>query len=141
MTYGVCDRDGKLVHQVPIDLPGVRASHDITITQNYSILHDFPFFQDPELLQEHGFRVARFHRDIPSRFGVIPRRGGTDDVRWFEFEPGYVLHMVNAGRGRLDRHGRLLSARPIDSAKPRKKGRLPRCSRTFESKRTCGAGA
>ncbi len=96
MTYGVCDRDGKLVHQVPIDLPGARASHDITITRNYSILHDFPFFQDPEVLGESGFRVARFHRDIPSRFGVIPRRGGTDEVRWFEFEPGYVLHMVNA---------------------------------------------
>ncbi len=74
----------------------MRASHDITITRNYSILHDFPFFQDPELLQRHGFRVARFHRDIPSRFGVIPRRGGSDQVRWFEFEPGYVLHMVNA---------------------------------------------
>lgn len=32
----------------------------------------------------------------PSRFGVLPRRGGTGDVRWFEFAPGYVLHMVNA---------------------------------------------
>jgi carotenoid cleavage dioxygenase len=96
MTYGVCDKDGALVHQVPIDLPGVRAPHDITITERYSILHDFPFFQDPELLRKHGYRVAQFHRDIPSRFGVIPRRGDSDEVRWFEFEPGYVLHMVNA---------------------------------------------
>jgi len=96
MTYAVNDRDGNLVHQVPIDLPGVRAPHDITITEHYSILHDFPFFQDEEVLKKHGYRVARFHRDLPSRFGVIPRRGGSDEVRWFEFEPGYVLHMVNA---------------------------------------------
>lgn len=96
MTYGVCDRDGAQVHQVPIDLPGLRAPHDITITRNYSILHDFPFFHDPALLRKHGYRVARFYRDIPSRFGVLPRRGDNRDVRWFEFEPGYVLHMVNA---------------------------------------------
>lgn len=96
MTYGVCDGNGALVHQVPIDLPGARAPHDITITRNYSVLHDYPFFHDPKVLRSHGYRVAHFHRDIPTRFGVIPRRGGTDDVHWFEFEPGYVLHMVNA---------------------------------------------
>jgi carotenoid cleavage dioxygenase-like enzyme len=96
MTYGVVSADGELVHQAPIDLPGARAPHDITITENFSIVHDFPLFHDPEVLRSHGYRVARFHRDLPSRFGVLPRRGGTDDVRWFEFEPGYVLHMVNA---------------------------------------------
>ncbi|MGB5811074.1 MAG: carotenoid oxygenase family protein [Polyangiales bacterium] len=96
MTYGVCDRDGTLVHQVPIDLPGARAPHDLTITRNYTILHDFPFFHDPEIMRAHGYRVARFHRDLPTRFGVIPRRGGGDTIRWFDFEPGYVLHMVNA---------------------------------------------
>jgi carotenoid cleavage dioxygenase len=96
MTYGVVSKDGALVHEVPIDLPGPRATHDITITESYSILHDFPFYHDAKIVKEHGYRVARFHRGEPSRFGVIPRRGGADDVRWFEFEPGYVLHMVNA---------------------------------------------
>ena len=37
-----------------------------------------------------------FHRDVPSRFGVIPRYGTQEQIKWFEFEPGYVLHMVNA---------------------------------------------
>ncbi len=96
MTYGVVSKDGSLVHQVPIHLPGPRASHDITITENHSIVHDLPFFHDVELLRRHRRRIARFHRDIPPRFGVLPRRGGSDSVRWFEFEPGYVLHMVNA---------------------------------------------
>jgi len=96
MTYGVVSADGRGVHEVGIDLPGARAVHDVTITERFSILHDFPFFHDPALLREKGYRVARFHRDLPSRFGVLPRRGGADEVRWFEFEPGYVLHMVNA---------------------------------------------
>ncbi|MCH2169734.1 carotenoid oxygenase family protein [Myxococcota bacterium] len=96
MRYGVVSREGELVHEIPIDLPGPRAPHDITITEHHSILHDFPFFHDTTVLREHGYRVARFHRDLPTRFGVIPRRGDADRLRWFEFEPGYVLHMVNA---------------------------------------------
>jgi carotenoid cleavage dioxygenase len=96
MTYGVVSKDGELAHEVPIDLPGPRAPHDITITENYSILHDFPFFHDADVLRKRGYRVARFHPELPSRFGVLPRRGRGDQVRWFEFEPGYVLHMVNA---------------------------------------------
>jgi carotenoid cleavage dioxygenase-like enzyme len=96
MTYGVVSKDGELVHEIPVDLPGPRAPHDLGITERYSILHDFPFFHDVGLLRERGYRVARFHRDLPTRFGVVPRRGGADEVRWFEFEPGYVLHMVNA---------------------------------------------
>jgi carotenoid cleavage dioxygenase len=96
MRYGVVSREGERVHDVPIDLPGARAPHDITLTERYSILHDFPFFHDVELQRRTGHRVARFHRDLPSRFGVIPRRGASDEVRWFEFAPGYVLHMVNA---------------------------------------------
>ncbi|MDJ0847989.1 MAG: carotenoid oxygenase family protein [Myxococcota bacterium] len=96
MTYGVVGADGVLAHEVPIDIPGPRAPHDITITERYSILHDLPFYHDAQVLKERGYRVARFHRDEPSRYGVIPRRGGSDEVKWFEFEPGYVLHMVNA---------------------------------------------
>jgi carotenoid cleavage dioxygenase len=96
MSYGVVSADGELVHEVPIDLPGPRATHDLSISENYTILHDFPYFHDVEVLRQHGYRVARFHRDLPSRFGVLPRRGASDEVRWFEFEPGYVLHMVNA---------------------------------------------
>lgn len=96
MRYGVVSREGELVHEIPVELPGARAPHDITITEHFSILHDFPFFHDPALAKSHGVRVARFHRELPTRFGVVPRRGRTEQVLWFEFEPGYVLHMVNA---------------------------------------------
>ncbi|MDX1650010.1 MAG: carotenoid oxygenase family protein, partial [Myxococcota bacterium] len=81
---------------VPVDLPGPRAAHDLTITDRHTILHDFPFFHDVDTLRRHRVRAARFHRDLPTRFGVLPRHGDADAIRWFEFEPGYVLHMVNA---------------------------------------------
>jgi carotenoid cleavage dioxygenase-like enzyme len=62
---------------------------------NYAILHDLPFFQDEKIFQETKKRRLRFHHDVPARFGVIPRYGRSEDVRWFEAEPCYILHMVN----------------------------------------------
>jgi carotenoid cleavage dioxygenase len=96
MTYGVVSRQGELVHEIPIDLPGPRSPHDLTITERYTILHDFPYFHDVELQQRMKRRIARFHPELPSRFAVVPRFGKPEDVRWFEFNAGYVLHMVNA---------------------------------------------
>jgi carotenoid cleavage dioxygenase len=96
MRYGVVSREGELVHEIPIELPGPRAPHELSITERHSILHDFPYFHDPEIAKRHGLRVARFHRELPTRFGVIPRRGDPGAIRWFDFAPGYVLHMANA---------------------------------------------
>lgn len=95
MTYGVADAQGRLVHEVPIELPGPRLPHDLGFTTNYAILHDLPFFHDPQVLRRSGFRVLTFHRDMPTRFGVIPRRGAGSSVRWFECEPCYILHVSN----------------------------------------------
>ena len=34
--------------------------------------------------------------NYPARIGVMPRDGGNDDVRWFDIEPCYVYHPLNA---------------------------------------------
>jgi len=95
LHYGVVDEYNDLVHYVDVPLPGPRLPHDMAFTQNYAILNDFPLFWDPELLERNA-HVARFHRDMPSRFAVIPRRGQTSDIEWFEAEPTFVLHFTNA---------------------------------------------
>jgi len=95
MHYGVVDDTNSLVHYVDVPLPGPRLPHDMAFTENYAILNDFPLFWEPELLGRDA-HVARFHQDMPSRFGVIPRRGQTSEIRWFEAESTYVLHFVNA---------------------------------------------
>jgi carotenoid cleavage dioxygenase-like enzyme len=74
---------------------GVADPHDIGFTPNYTILHDLPFFHDPKVLERHRMRVLTFHRDIPTRFGLIPRHGRGEDIRWFDCEPCYILHTSN----------------------------------------------
>jgi carotenoid cleavage dioxygenase-like enzyme len=95
LHYGVVDAGNHLVHYVPIDLPGPRLPHDMAFTEHYAILNDMPLFWEPDLIAR-GLYAARFHPELPARLGVIPRRGGTGDIRWFEFEPTYVLHWTNA---------------------------------------------
>jgi carotenoid cleavage dioxygenase len=94
LNYGVVSKEDNLVHYVPIDLPGARWPHDIGMTKNYSILHDLPFFFDPELLAK-GVRKGTFHHDVPARFGIIPRFGRSEDVKWFEAKPAWVMHLAN----------------------------------------------
>ena len=95
LHYGVIDADDNLVHYVGIDLPGPRIPHDMAFTENYAIFNDLPMFWDPELMAA-GVYLPKFHRDIPTRLGVLPRRGLPNQIRWFEFDPTYVLHWTNA---------------------------------------------
>ena len=119
MHYGVVDADDKLVHYTDVPLPGPRLPHDMAFTENYAILNDLPLFWDPRLL-ERNVHLPRFHPDLPSRFAVIPRRGDTGEIRWFEAEPTYVLHFTERVRGRRrDRAGRLLPGRPGAGRQPR----------------------
>ena len=95
LRYGVVDANNDLAHLTDVPLPGPRLPHDMTFTPNYAILNDFPLFWDPDLLAR-GVHAPRFFRELPSRFAVIPRRGSSAEVRWFEAEPTFVLHFANA---------------------------------------------
>lgn len=95
MHYGVVGADNRLKHYVPIELPGPRLPHDMAYTKKYSIFADLPLFWDPEALKL-GFHAARFYPETPTRFAIVPRFGGPEEIRWFEAEPTYVLHWMNA---------------------------------------------
>jgi carotenoid cleavage dioxygenase len=117
MTYGVANPDGTLKHQVPIDLPGPRLPHEITFTSRHAILHDHPLFHNPKVLQQHKMRLLEFHRDLPTRFGLIPRLG--TKVTWFDCEPCFVLHTSNAWEeGDWVIMDGCRSINPMPSAKP-----------------------
>ncbi len=95
MMYGIVGANGQMRHCVPIDLPGPRMPHDMAITKNYSILLDLPLIADPEAMKAGRHKIV-FRRDMPSRFGIIPRYGASDTIRWFEGSPCYMYHTINA---------------------------------------------
>jgi len=95
MHYGVVGADGQLKHYVPITLPGPRLPHDMAVTEHYSILHDLPLFHDHEAMAL-GRHKIEFHPELKTRYGVISRYGAGDSIRWFDFSPCYIYHVVNA---------------------------------------------
>lgn len=95
MHYGVLDAEGRLKHHVPIDLPGPRLPHDMAVTEHYSVLHDLPLFHDHEAMKLGRHKID-FHPELPTRMGVIPRYGRGDEIRWFDFTPCFIYHVVNS---------------------------------------------
>lgn len=95
MHYGVVGKDKKIKHSIPIELPGPRLPHDIAFTKNYTILNDLPLFWNPELL-EAGIHSTTYYPNLPSRFAIVPRYGSVNEIKWFEADPTYVLHWMNA---------------------------------------------
>ncbi len=93
--YGVVGSDNALKHFVPIELPGARLPHDMAFTENFAIFNDCPLYWKPELI-ERNLYIPAYHPDEPTRFGIIPRMGQPEDIKWFDAKPTYVLHWSNA---------------------------------------------
>lgn len=92
MWTGTVSRDGELTQFQEIDLPGPRLPHDMGLTENYVILHDLPVIFSEQAIRN---RLWQIHvADQPTRFGVVPRKGGP--AKWFEFPTCYVYHVINA---------------------------------------------
>ncbi len=94
MTFGVVSADNRLTNFQKVELPGPRLPHDMGLTGNYIILHDLPV-----VFTDSGLRNSRWQiriADQPARFGVVPRNGRGDQVRWFETDSCYIYHVINA---------------------------------------------
>lgn len=96
LTYHRLDAAGKLVQSEEIAVPGPTMMHDFAITEHHVIFMDLPIVFDLEVaMQGTGFPYA-WSDDYGARLGVMPRGGTNADVRWFEIDPCYVFHPLNA---------------------------------------------
>ncbi len=95
LHYSVVSAEGELVKTVPIELPMGVMMHDFAITANYTIFMDLPMTFNPMRMQK-GEPGLMFEKDRASRFGIVPRHGDNNDVRWFETPACFVWHTFNA---------------------------------------------
>ncbi|MEV4748369.1 carotenoid oxygenase family protein [Streptosporangium sp. NPDC049248] len=95
MRYGIVGPEGAVTHVTDIDLPGPRLPHDMAITPNHTILMDLPLIQDQQARAAGKYRIS-FERSLPARFGVLPRYGAGDTIRWFDAQPCYIYHVINS---------------------------------------------
>ena len=95
LVYAVADRDGVLVHQEEIPVPGPTMVHDFNLTAGHVVFMDLPIVFDFDLAITGQFPY-RWSDDYGARLGVLERRAPAESIRWFDIEPCYVFHPLNA---------------------------------------------
>lgn len=94
MRVGILAPNGEVeIRQV--ELPGPRLPHDLSVSRDHIVVHDFPMVFDAKKMMATGKRQPHFDPQLPTRFGVLDRSDLQAPIRWFEAEPCYMLHVVN----------------------------------------------
>jgi carotenoid cleavage dioxygenase len=95
LQYHVAGPDGTLLRTEVIDLDWPTMMHDFAITKDHVIFMLCPIVFSFENVKARG-GVFSWEPDRGTRLGVMPRNGGNADVRWFDTDPCYVFHPMNA---------------------------------------------
>jgi len=95
LVYLVLDAEGELVHTAEIEVPGPTMMHDFMVTRDHAIFMDLPVTFSLEKALAGEVPIG-WDPDYGARIGVLPRFGTNADIRWFEVEPCYVFHPLNA---------------------------------------------
>ncbi len=95
LTYHVLDAKGDLTHSAEIEVPGPTMMHDFMITRENAIFMDLPVTFDFSKAISGDIPIG-WDESYGARIGILPRFGTNDDIRWFEVDPCYVFHPVNA---------------------------------------------
>lgn len=96
LEYLVIGPDATVRSVEAIEVAGGPMVHDCSITERWMVVYDLPVTFDMEAVAA-GARFPYTWRDgRPARVGLLPLGGRGTDVRWFEVEPCYVFHPLNA---------------------------------------------
>jgi len=95
LQYHVADRSGVLVRSEVIDIAWPSMIHDFAVTDQHVVFILCPIVFSIENAMSTGNLFA-WEPDRGTRIGVMPRSGGSADVRWYDTDPCYVFHPMNA---------------------------------------------
>ncbi|MCU1496375.1 MAG: carotenoid oxygenase [Acidimicrobiales bacterium] len=96
LEYTVVGTDGLVRHRVDVPVPGNPMVHDCSITERFVALYDLPVTFDLDAAMGGDGFPYRWDDDYGARIGLIPKGGEPDEVDWYEVEPCYVFHPMNA---------------------------------------------
>jgi carotenoid cleavage dioxygenase len=95
LQHIVVGKDGRVRQTQVIDLPGRPMVHDCAITENYVLILDLS-------ITFNWFRLARGYFPMAwndkhqARIGLLNRKNAAAEIKWFDIDPCYIFHPVNA---------------------------------------------
>ncbi len=96
LEYTVVGTDGRVRHRVDVAVPGSPMVHDCSITERFLALYDLPVTFDLDAAMAGTRFPYAWDEDYGARVGLLPKGGEADQVQWFDVEPCYVFHPLNA---------------------------------------------
>jgi carotenoid cleavage dioxygenase len=95
IVYYEITASGKIEREVWFELPYYCMMHDFGVTRDYACFHVVPIVSSWERLRK-GLPHFGFDTTLPVYFGVLPRAGTSQDVRWFKTGNLFASHVLNA---------------------------------------------
>ena len=95
VSYQSVDATGKLARSERFDAPFASMVHDFIVTENHVVFPIFPVTGSLERAMR-GEPPFAWEPEKGTHIGLMPRNGTVEDMRWFETDPCYVFHPMNA---------------------------------------------
>ena len=95
MAFHKADKNGNLISSEFFDAPYSSMVHDFITTRDHIIFPVMPLTSSMERAMQGGSLYA-WDPSKNSHIGIMPRNGPASDIKWFEGDPAYVFHPMNA---------------------------------------------
>lgn len=96
LEYVTVGADGRVERSIDIPVPGNPMVHDCSITDSHLAVYDLPVTFNTEAALAGAPLPYVWDDDYGARVGIMPLDGEAADVQWFEVDPCYVFHPMNA---------------------------------------------
>ena len=95
MSYQSVDAKGQLTRSERFDAPFASMVHDFIVTEEHVVFPVFPVTGSLERAMR-GQPPFAWEPDKGTHIGVMRRDGSVEHMRWYETDPCYVFHPMNA---------------------------------------------
>jgi carotenoid cleavage dioxygenase-like enzyme len=96
VQHVVLGTDGTVSSTTDVPVADGPMMHDFALTATYVVLFDLPVTFSMEAASAGSKLPYTWNPSHQARVGLLPRSGATREARWFEVDPCWVFHTLNA---------------------------------------------